>query len=69
MPRDEQFLVLREGARQVTPEDFTKTLRDKLAVNRQPVHRGEQFAHPRGWNDCLDFVERCIKEIEGHSAP
>ncbi len=40
-------------------------LREKLAANRQPVFRGEQYTHPRGWNDALDFVERCIKEISG----
>jgi hypothetical protein len=42
-------------------------LRDKLAANRQPVFRAEQNAHPRGWNDCLDFIERSIKEIMGES--
>jgi hypothetical protein len=36
-----------------------------LAANRQPVHRGEQYAHPRGWNDALDFVERSISRITG----
>jgi hypothetical protein len=40
-------------------------LRDRLAKNRQPVYRGEQYSHPRGWNDCLDFVERTIKEVLG----
>lgn len=45
-----------------------QTLRDKLAANRQPVARGEQYSHPRGWNDAFDFVERCIKEILGEAA-
>jgi hypothetical protein len=48
---------------------FTQ-LRAKLAINRQPVfqHRS-QYSHPRGWNDALDFVERCLKEIEGQEHP
>lgn len=46
-------------------DDPIKALRDKLAANRQPVERAERNAHPRGWNDALDFVERCIKEVLG----
>jgi hypothetical protein len=42
-------------------------LRDRLAANRQPIFRGEQFAHPRGWNDALDFVERTLKEVLGEN--
>lgn len=54
------------GAVKIKP--FTE-LRDKLAGQRQPVFRTEQYAHPRGWNDALDFVERCLKEIEERAAP
>jgi hypothetical protein len=46
----------------VTDEQL-KALQDKLAANRQPIKLADQYAHPRGWNDCLDFVERTIKEI------
>lgn len=45
-----------------------QTLREKLASNRQPVARGEQYSHPRGWNDAFDFVERQIKEILGETS-
>lgn len=48
----------------MTPEHLQQ-LRDILAKGRQPVFRGEQYAHPRGWNDALDFVERTIKEVLG----
>jgi len=48
----------------MTPEQLTQ-FRERLAANRQPVFRGEQYAHPRGWNDALDFVERTIKEVLG----
>jgi hypothetical protein len=43
-------------------------LRQRLEANRQPVFRGEQYAHPRGWNDALDFVERTLKELLGEKA-
>jgi hypothetical protein len=43
-------------------------LREKLAAGRQPVARGEQYSHPRGWNDALDFVERVIREVTGETA-
>jgi hypothetical protein len=46
----------------MTPEQL-QHLREKLAANRQPVFRTEQHSHPRGWNDALDFVDRCIKEV------
>lgn len=46
-------------------EEQLQLLRDKIAANRQPAERGEQHAHPRGWNDALDFVERTIKEVLG----
>lgn len=39
-----------------------------LAAARQPVHRTEQYAFPRGWNDALDFVERTRKEVMGEKA-
>lgn len=48
----------------MTPEQLAE-LRDRMEKNRQPVTRTEQYAHPRGWNDALEFVERSIKEILG----
>jgi hypothetical protein len=48
----------------MTPAQL-KSFRDHLAANRQPVHRGEQYSHPRGWNDALDFVERTLKVTLG----
>ena len=46
----------------MTPDQL-KTFRHILSVNRQPVHRGQQYAHPRGWNDALDFVERTLASL------
>lgn len=46
----------------MTPDQLT-SLRAILAANRQPIFRGEQYAHPRGWNDALDFVDRIIKQV------
>lgn len=40
-------------------------LRDILTANRQPEHRADRYAHPNGWNDALDFVERTLKEALG----
>ena len=51
----------------MTPEQL-HALREKLTTNRQPVHRGEQYAHPRGWNDALDFVDRTLTEILGEKS-
>lgn len=51
----------------MTPDQLEQ-LRKILADNRQPVTRTEQYAHPRGWNDALDFVERTLREIVGSSA-
>lgn len=48
----------------MTPEQLAQ-FRERIATNRQPVHRGEQYAHPRGWNDALEFVERTLKELLG----
>lgn len=48
----------------MTPDQLQQ-LREHLAANRQPVDRAERNAHPRGWNDCLDFVERAIKHVLG----
>jgi len=49
------------------PDEFPELakLRAAMEANRQPVFRGEQYAHPRGWNDALDFVERTLKEVLG----
>lgn len=46
-------------------EDQLKLLRDRLAAGRQPVDRAERYAHPHGWNDALDFVDRTIREVVG----
>ncbi|MEN6535698.1 MAG: hypothetical protein ABFD89_18685 [Bryobacteraceae bacterium] len=48
----------------MTPAQLA-VFRHRLATNRQPIIRGEQYAHPRGWNDALDFVERVLKEVMG----
>lgn len=50
----------------MTPEQLAQ-LRDRLTQGRQPVFRGEQYAHPRGWNDALDFVEKTIREVLGEA--
>lgn len=41
--------------------------RQRLASARQPVDRApwHGHAHPRGWNDALDFVERTLAEVLG----
>jgi len=51
----------------MTPDQLQQ-LRQRLAEGRQPVYRGEQYSHPRGWNDALDFVERVIREVVGETA-
>lgn len=38
-------------------------LREILAANRQPVDRAARYAHPNGWNDALDFVEKEINKV------
>lgn len=48
----------------MTPAQL-QAFRDKLATNRQPEERTEQYAHPRGWNDAFDFIERTLKEVLG----
>jgi hypothetical protein len=47
--------------------DQIHQLRERLAAGRQPLDRSpwSNHAHPRGWNDALDFVERMIKDITG----
>lgn len=40
-------------------------LRRILADNRQPVERANTYAHPNGWNDAMDFVEREIRKVLG----
>ena len=51
----------------MTPAQLT-TFRQRLAANRQPEYRGQQYAHPRGWNDALDFVERTLRDVLGEPA-
>lgn len=48
----------------MTPEQLAQ-LRERLAANRQPVSFTEKYAHPRGWNDAFDFVERVLREVLG----
>ena len=48
----------------MTPDQLAQ-FRAALETNRQPEHRTEQNAHPRGWNDAIDFVERVLKEVLG----
>jgi hypothetical protein len=50
----------------MSPEQL-QALRDKITVGCQPVDRSPwaHNVHPRGWNDALDFVEKCIKEVTG----
>lgn len=48
----------------MTPDQLTE-LRARLEANRQPIDRANRYAHPNGWNDCLDFVERTLKELLG----
>lgn len=49
--------------------DLATALRQRLAANRQPVDRADQYAFPRGWNECTDFVERSIREVLGEAEP
>lgn len=51
----------------MTPAQLQQ-FRHHLANNRQPVKYGDTYAHPRGWNDALDFVDRTLKEILGEKA-
>lgn len=48
----------------MTPDQFQQ-LRDRMAKNRQPVYRGEEYSFCRGWNEAFDFVEKVIKEVLG----
>jgi len=48
----------------MNPEQLA-LLRQRITEGRQPEHRLTRYAHPRGWNDALDFVERVIKEVLG----
>jgi hypothetical protein len=48
----------------VNPDQIA-LLRERLISGRQPVTRAEIHAHPRGWNDALDFVEKVLKEVLG----
>jgi hypothetical protein len=50
----------------VNPDQIA-LLRERLISGRQPVTRAEIHAHPRGWNDALDFVEKVLKEVLGEN--
>lgn len=53
----------------MTPDQLS-LLRQRIKDNRQPeVAAIIRYAHPRGWNDALDFVERTIREVLGEAAP
>lgn len=53
----------------ITAEQLAAELRQRMVANHQPVRAsrfdGQPYAHPRGWNDALEFVEKCIKEVLG----
>lgn len=53
----------------MTPAQLQR-FRARLKASRQPIERSpwSNYAHPRGWNDCLDFVERTIRDITGEAA-
>ena len=51
----------------MTPEQLA-AVRARMAANRQPVYRGEQYSFCRGWNESLDFVEKVFKEVLGEEA-
>jgi hypothetical protein len=52
----------------MTPEQLA-TLRQRLTEGRQPAGAPRmRYAHPQGWNDALDFVDRVLKEILGEKA-
>lgn len=48
----------------MTPEQLAQ-FRAAIEKNRQPEHRLTRYAHPNGWNDAMDFVERVLKEVLG----
>ena len=49
----------------MTPEQL-KRFRERIAAGRQPEGSPRmRYAHPRGWNDALDFVERVLNETLG----
>lgn len=53
----------------MNPEQLAQ-LRQRITEARQPVDRRpwSQYAFPRGWNECTDFVERTIREVLGEKA-
>ena len=49
----------------MTPEHLTQ-LRERITAGRQPEGSPRmRYAHPRGWNDALDFFERVLNETLG----
>ncbi len=51
----------------MNPEQL-QAFRDHLAANRQPGGSKidpEKYAFPRGWNECMEFVERTLKDVLG----
>lgn len=49
----------------MTPEQLAQ-LRERITAGRQPEGSPHmRDAHPQGWNDALDFVDRTIKEVLG----
>jgi hypothetical protein len=49
----------------MTPEQLA-LLRQRITEGRQPAGTPRmRYAHPNGWNDALDFVERTMKEVLG----
>lgn len=52
----------------MTPDQLQQ-FRSILAANRQSVERGQRYDFPRGWNECMDFVERELSKALGESEP
>lgn len=55
----------------MNPEQLAE-FRRRLAANRQPGGDKldpDKYAFPRGWNECHDFVERCLRDILSEKNP
>ena len=57
----------------MTPEQL-QAFRDKIAcpqpTGNSPVEAIQQrYDFPRGWNECLEFVNRSLREVLGEAEP
>lgn len=51
----------------MTPEQLQQW-RDKIEAGRQPEGRPmSDYTFNRGWNEALDFVERCRRDVMGEN--